>query len=277
MSLPDFLGLGAQRAGTTWLDRLLRHHPDIYLPERRKEVHFFDRHFDRGTEWYATFFPPPDRAGSYRRIGEITPRYLYDPVVPERIRRTLPDCRMIALLRDPVSRLYSQYGLHVRDRGERRTFADFVRSPGDGFERGLYSRQLERYLALFDREQILVLIYEEAVTRIEQAIGTLSTFLEVDAEPLRSYRDEGPLNPSFVPRLPRLRAAARAFGAGLRRRGADGIVNAAKRIGVPELFGRRPMPKISPQDDDDLRRRYADEIARLEQLLGRSLEIWKAG
>jgi hypothetical protein len=81
MDLPNFLGLGAQRAGSSWLYKLLQTHPDIYLPERCKEVHYFDRYYYRGIKWYKNFFHTHN---SYKYTGEITPIYLYNTSVPEK-------------------------------------------------------------------------------------------------------------------------------------------------------------------------------------------------
>ena len=77
MTLPTFLGIGVPRAGTTWLHQLLSAHPDVFLPSRRKEVRFFDRHHEEGQGWYEGFFCPPDEADRYSAIGEISPQYLY--------------------------------------------------------------------------------------------------------------------------------------------------------------------------------------------------------
>ena len=76
MTLPSFLVIGAQRAGTSLLHQILLAHPDVYVPAQRKEVHYFDRYFERGVEWYQSYFPAADAAGRYRAIGEITPDYL---------------------------------------------------------------------------------------------------------------------------------------------------------------------------------------------------------
>ena len=73
MALPNFLVVGAQRAGTTWLDAILRQHPEIYLPVKRKEIHFFDKNFSKGETWYSGFFPDDSAASDYKAIGEITP------------------------------------------------------------------------------------------------------------------------------------------------------------------------------------------------------------
>ena len=137
MTLPNLLGLGAQRAGTTWLDGVLRGHPDIFLPSRRKEVHFFDRYFQRGVDWYSTYFPRISLASDFKWIGEITPAYLYDPSVPARILATLPDCHFIVTLRNPADRAYSQYCYKVRNTADKRTFAEFIDEEQDALERGI--------------------------------------------------------------------------------------------------------------------------------------------
>ena len=68
MTLPTFLGIGAPRAGTTWLNTLLSSHPDVYMPTRREEVRFFDRDYDFGLGWYESFFPPPELTVEYRLL-----------------------------------------------------------------------------------------------------------------------------------------------------------------------------------------------------------------
>jgi hypothetical protein len=103
--LPDFLILGAQKAGTTALYAYLRWHPEITGPSW-KEVSYFDRHYRRGLSWYRGHFPIG--AGD-RLVGEASPGYLFHPLAPERVRATVPDAKLIALLRDPVDRALSHY------------------------------------------------------------------------------------------------------------------------------------------------------------------------
>ncbi|MGH2726565.1 MAG: sulfotransferase domain-containing protein, partial [Actinomycetota bacterium] len=122
--LPNFLILGAMKAGTTSLAYWLGEHPDVFLAPG-KELFFFNvpQRWELGVDWYRSQF-----AGSEGKIarGEATPGYLGHPQAAERIAATLPDVRLIALLRHPADRAYSQYW-HNRATGtETRTFARMV-------------------------------------------------------------------------------------------------------------------------------------------------------
>ena len=103
--LPDFLGLGVQKGGTTTLQRLLEQHPGAFLPDA-KELHYFSLHFAQGEAWYRAQFAA---ARSDQRCGEITPYYVFHPQAPDRVQALLPQAHLIVLLRDPVERVLSQY------------------------------------------------------------------------------------------------------------------------------------------------------------------------
>lgn len=212
--LPSFLIIGAQRAGTTSLYDHLRHHPDIAEPAGgeqsvswRKELHFFDEKFWRGIDWYRSFFP----LAASRRIArlrgsdlvayEATPYYLFHPAVPERVARTIPDVRLIALLRDPIERAYSHYQMMLRKNTERLSFEDAIAAEEERLageeerlladpryfsrhhrhhsyiSRGLYADQLERWFAHFPREQLLVLRAEDFFAKPAEALADVLAFL----------------------------------------------------------------------------------------------------
>ncbi len=113
--LPDFIILGAQRAGTSSLYYYLSQHPQI-LPAVRKELHFFDDHYRRGLGWYRSQFPTRGARGTI--TGEATPYYLSHPHAPARIQRLLPQARLIVLLRNPVERAISHYFFEVSHQRE---------------------------------------------------------------------------------------------------------------------------------------------------------------
>ena len=187
--LPEFLIVGAQRAGTTSLYNYLKQHPD--MGGWRKEIHFFDERYWRGLDWYRSFFPLELRRSWTRRrgrdlvCGEATPYYLYHPAGPARVAASVPDVRLVALLRDPIERAYSHYMLMRRTGRERLSFAEAIAAEESRLapereriandetfrgeehrhhsylSRGLYAEQLERWLEHFDEEQLLVLRAED--------------------------------------------------------------------------------------------------------------------
>jgi hypothetical protein len=112
--LPDFLLIGAQKAGTTSLYSYLAAHPGV-RPAARKEVHYFDVNYARGEDWYRAMFPTEralggaGAAGRRSITGEASPYYLFHPLAAERAAQLVPDARLIVLLRDPVERAWSHY------------------------------------------------------------------------------------------------------------------------------------------------------------------------
>jgi hypothetical protein len=204
--LPDFLIIGAQKAGTTALYDYLYRHPAISGP-RWKEVSFFDRHWRRGERWYRGNFP----RGAAPPVGEASPSYLFHPLAPERVRSLLPEARLVALLRDPVDRAFSHYQHEVALGREPLSFEDALaaeegRTRGEvermladpGYfshawwnhtyrARGLYAEQLERWYAAFPREQLLVLSTEELGAAPAETYARVLAFLGAPAHELTAY------------------------------------------------------------------------------------------
>jgi hypothetical protein len=212
--------IGAQKAGTTALYAYLRWHPAITGPSW-KEVSFFDRHWWRGEAWYRGQFPLRPRG---RLVGEASPSYLFHPLAPERARAVVPDAKLVALLRDPVDRAYSQYQHEVALHREPLSFEDALAAEDDRTRgevdrlladprafsrpwwdhtyaaRGLYAEQLERWLAVFPREQLLVVTTDELGERPGEAYASILTFLGAPPHQLDEYprvfdRDYAPMEP----------------------------------------------------------------------------------
>ena len=205
--LPDFLILGAQKAGTTALYAYLRWHPRITGPAW-KEVSYFDRHYRRGVRWYRGHFPI--RAAG-RILGEASPGYLFHPLAPERVRATVPDAKLIVLLRDPIDRALSHYHHEVALGREPLTFEEAIdaepertrgeeerllRDPGyfshawwdyAYLARGRYAEQLERWFAVFPREQLFVVASDELAAEPEQVYARVLVFLGAAPHELDSY------------------------------------------------------------------------------------------
>jgi Sulfotransferase domain len=277
MTLPNFLVIGAQRAGTTLLHGILQAHPEVFVPHRRKEIHFFDWYFDRGTAWYEKFFPDASSASNYKAIGEVTPDYLFDPAVPQRIKDTLPHCRFLTILRNPVDRAFSWYLFCLRSVAERRPVEQFLGEDETVLARGLYSEQLQRYFDLFPREGFLVLLLEELVQDSVTNFERIARFLELsDAWPNPAALMRDRVNASEIPRFRGAFARAQRVGEFFTRHDADWAVRLARKIGIPKLFGTSATrPSLPAPTRARLQEYYRSEICRLEQLLDRDLEVWR--
>jgi len=158
---PDFIGVGTQRSGTTWWQRLLRDHPAIRLPRnKKKEQHFFDKFGRRPMKpeditRYHDLFP----RASGELSGEWTPRYMRDIWGPRVLSRAAPDAKLLVMFRDPVER-YRSGVLHTAAREPGRVTTLLAT---DAVDRGKYASQLRRLYDYFDRDQVLVMQYEQCV------------------------------------------------------------------------------------------------------------------
>jgi hypothetical protein len=216
--MPEFLIIGAQRSGTTSMYTYLEQHPAVVPAVLCKGVHYFDVNYTRGDAWYESHFPSraykawvSKRAGQQALTGEGSPYYLFHPAVPSRVAATIPNVRLIAMLRDPISRAYSHYQHEVARGFETLPFEDALKveeerlagederlcaDPGyysfshqhhSYVSRGIYVDQLRRWMALFPQEQILVLDSNDFFVRPERAYREVLAFLSLSDSSLKVY------------------------------------------------------------------------------------------
>jgi|1186.fasta_scaffold34843_2 hypothetical protein len=198
--LPDYLILGTQKGGTNSLHDWLCEHPRVRRP-LAKEIHYFDNSFQRSLSWYRAHFPLC-RPGEL--TGEASPYYLYHPYVPERVAASLPQARLIVLLRDPVDRAISHHN-HERVQGFenlpleealaweperlrvakdrlRRDRLEFVFDHGHAsyVDRGRYAEQLERWWSHVARDRMLVLFSEDLFEHPVETLRQVQEFLGLE-------------------------------------------------------------------------------------------------
>jgi hypothetical protein len=180
-ALPDFVIIGGKKCGTSSLYNLLTQHP-LVEPAASKELHYFDLLFDEDTEWYRRCFPAPRwEDGRWTITGEGTP-YMASRFAPERMAEVVPQARLIALLRNPVDRAYSDYQQVVRKDRESRTFGEAVEGKTSEYLfRSVYVDQLLRWSEFFDREQMLVLKSEDFFERPAATLSRVLDFLDLPA------------------------------------------------------------------------------------------------
>lgn len=199
--LPDYLVVGAQKCGSTSLCSMISEHPDV-APALVKEVHFFETqaNFAKGADWYRAFFPTEKEADG-KLTGEGTP-LMHHPLATRRIAAMVPEARIIVILRDPVSRSWSQY-THDFVRGRVSTsFEDLVAAeeamPDLSIEalgedtkdarrwqrlsllrRGRYAEQIERWRVHFPREQMLILFLNDLAADPQGTMDRVHAFLDL--------------------------------------------------------------------------------------------------
>jgi hypothetical protein len=275
-SLPSFLGIGVPRAGTTWLHELLQSHPEVYVPRRRKELSFFDLHYGRGLDWYRKFFPRQPESNAYRSVGEITPYYFYGEDCPARIAQAGIG-KLVLILRHPADRAWSYYGQKIRNGMFRGSFEEFLECPKwPVIDQGHYSRYLRRYYGHFERRQMLVLVFEQAVTDVAGTQRALAGFLGVSEAGFAASEVSEAVNQSYVPRAGRLYGLAFRISKVCREYDLDWVVNGAKRLGVRQAFGAKgALTSMPPATRARLDEVFQPEIGALEDLLEIPLDAWR--
>jgi hypothetical protein len=299
---PDFIIVGAGKSGTTALDHFLGQHPDIFM-SKKKEPNFFSLegvdpdsyefpearayHFESVYE-KAPYLELFKDASGDQVAGENSNLYMVEERTAKRIRETLPDVRIIAMIRQPADRLFSRYQHMLRE--------DKV--PAEGFDRvfdrsslwwrradliieGFYAKNLRRFYDLFPKEQIRVYLYDDfrkdtggVLKDIFEFIGVSGDF-KVDTDMV--VNKSGVLKKNVFNRLlgqngSVVRGFKRLFPAW------HGRLKGNKEI-LKRLNNARNKQIVKMDFDPELRKKiteeiYFSDIQELEKLLGRDLSHW---
>jgi hypothetical protein len=274
MVLPTFLVIGAMKAGTTSLRDQLARHPDVFMSDP-KELHFFaaGQNWERGRDWYEAHFAG---AASVSARGEASPSYSQADIFPgvaERIVGTIPDVRLVYLVRHPIERIRSMY-LHQRANGrEDRPIADALAGASYYLNASRYSWQLAHYEGLVSPERIRVITLDGLRDDPGGVMAGLFDFLGVDprAVTVGDVR-RGRTEDKRVARRGRVRLAAVP---GYRR--AAELAPAGVRRRVRRLTTRRvdpSMAEIPPSLEAELVDRLRPDLVDLRRHLGDDFDAW---
>lgn len=291
MNKPSFICIGAQKAGTTSLQDLLVQHPSIYLSPQ-KEIKFFhrDEQYQKGMEWYLNHF---SNALPNQLIGDITPDYILYANTAERIATDLgKEIKIIAILRNPVDRTFSQFNFHRAAKVEKEsdfnkiiknyppidyennTFINWF-TPSYYIERSLYYHQLKRYFDIFPKENIHIAIFEELFgNQHDVEINKLYAFLGL----------EKPLTQSIIhshsTRVPKENFTYHFIN---KLRFLNSVIKTLipkKKYLTLRQFLLKTITKKPTKLNDELKKSllnnlFLNDILKLEKLIDRKLDIWK--
>jgi hypothetical protein len=180
--LPNFVVIGAPRAGTTTLASYLSDHPDVFVAPG-KEVRFFTHRWSRGLDWYRAQFAA---SGRQRRIGEASPQYMHDTVAMTRLTTVLPDADLIAVLRNPVDRANSHFHYRAARGLETRTLSEALHDELDGRQdvypylaMGAYHHQLTAIDDVAPHHRRLILWYDDLAEDLPGVLRSVASFLGI--------------------------------------------------------------------------------------------------
>lgn len=276
----DFIGVGAQKAGTSWVYACLYEHPEVCAPV--KEIHFFSRpRFSKGKDWYESHF---DRCDEGTKKGEFSTSYLYSEVAAERIAHMYSDAKLIAIVRNPIDRAYSHYcnslkaGLIPKDM----QFDAFAAQDVSVLEQGKYVEQLKRYMQYFSRKQLLVLVYEDIQKDPAAFMKQVYQHLEINPE-FEPTMLHDRVNIARIPRFIFIERLMHRVAEYLRKIHLDKLVWLIRKTNIPNhvrVINTERMSYSSENhgevyDRKALQKYYAADVAELGVILGRNLtEEW---
>jgi hypothetical protein len=291
VTLPNFIVIGAAKAGTTALYWYLAEHPDVFMSQV-KETNYFAyglnaegqllygdaniHHFPVKTlREYEQLFAD---AGKTAAIGEVSPLYLECPQAAGRIRELLPATKIICCLRHPVDRAYSDYLMYLRNRNRlfdparELTATSHWASPDSHWMRiGRYHEPLSRYFDAFPRSQIQVFLFDDLKRNLLGVVQALYRFLGVD--PAFEPDLETPHNVGGMPASRLLeglftsRSIRSAFEPWIPKQAANWVRWLRTR-------NMRQPPPLPSELRKELTVQFRDDIAKTSELIGRSLQHW---
>ncbi len=272
--LPNFLYLGPDKSGSSWLFEVLRNHPDCFVPAC-KDVYYFDEHYDKGMDWYLDFFR--DARPGVPAMGELSHSYLFSMEAADRIRQDLPGVKLMASLRQPVERCYSHYLYLVSSGLVTSSFAETIDNRPGLTRSSYYAKSVEGYLERFGPERFKVLFFDDLKKDPRHYASQVYDFLGLSFNEAFDYDKK----------VREARAARNVYLARLAKHGALmarklGLVNlvGAVKHGLAARLLYRPLkkgeaPKMDPEVGKRLLERYIPDIEATEKLLGVNLDHWK--
>lgn len=294
-SKPDFIGIGAMKSASGWIFKCLREHPEV-SNKNIKELYFFNKPYNyrKGIKFYLSIFK---KAPVNTIKGEFTPSYMLSPHVASRIYKHLPNVKIIACLRNPAERAYSDYRYNIQEDGRFNLYKDFedtLEKDKDFVERGFYYKQLKPYFDLFPKKNILIVFFEDLKKNPKEFIQNIFRFL-------------GLKNVNYVPslvnqklsktgayvityKLPILNQLAYRINSNIKQNSLKSKF--IEKMGIEKIFFKIrylnrtkivaknedviSIPPLKQETRDYLLNNiYREDIQNLEKLLNKVLSFWK--
>lgn len=286
--LPNFICVGAQKAGSSSLYKLLKSHPEVHVSEK-KEIHFFniEEEYNKGLSYYSSFFNENYRG--QKIIGEFTPDYLQYDFVPERIKKDLGLIKILIILRHPVDRSYSQFNFHkmLKLENNKSDFETFLKNevpvtkineriewyyPSYYLSKSLYYEQVKRYYEIFGKENVHVIIFEKMLKdRNITNLKSTCEFLGIDSSFSFQPNHSNPTLINFEePHIKLMRKIKTIILPFI----PNEIFNPLKNYLKKKIY-KTPEKLKSKLKKELFNTYFSEDVEKLEELTQLDLSIWK--
>jgi hypothetical protein len=272
---PNFIYIGANKAGSTWLYDVLARHPDIFMAPG-KGLYFFSKHYERGLDWYRDHF---EGAGEEKIVGEISHSYMYSKDVCKRIAEMDPAIRLMVGLREPADRAFADYLDAVKNGLIQGDFETALENEPPFLLRSHYTRYLTPYVEQFGRDAIHVGVFDELSADPNAYARKIFAFLGIEELDLSAAQQQK-MMPAGVPRSRFMAQLAKKASHTARALGLRGLRGKVKRSRAVRNALYRPFkadekPRMLPETRARLRDRFDEEVTHLDDLLGTDLrQTW---
>lgn len=272
---PNFIFLGPDKSGSSWLFAVLREHPQCFVPEC-KDIYYFDRYYDKGARWYSAFFDGCE--GDELAVGELSHDYLFSADAAGRIRDDFPNATLLTILRHPVDRTWSQYLYMLRNGYASENFQDALKKYPFLISNSLYARHLSKYQDAVDSGRLTIFWFDDLVDSPTQFASKIFSCLGVDDMEIVSV---GEMVRGAAQARNRLLSYAVKKGAlTLRNFGAANLVGRVKHSKVSQIlyrpYSKGEKPQITPNDRYELLQQFMPDIEVLEGMTSYDLSHWKS-
>lgn len=286
--LPNFIIVGAPKAGTTSLYYYLAEHPEVYMSSE-KEPNFFSKgeiekqnlyYKKRNVETVEEYIKLFKNVKNEKAVGEASVSYLYYQEVPQKIKRIIPDAKIIIALRSPVERAFSHYLMDLRLGYIELSFEDVVYKRVEHkylnlfyqqyVELGFYFEQVTRYIKCFGRDQIKIILFEDLKNKPKETISNLYRFLGVKEKFLPHFESR-----HNVFKLPKNRLFSRIYSIHGLRKVISSLMSGKLKERINNIFCNTKRPIINLKTKEFLLSLYFNDIEKLETLIERDLKNWK--
>ena len=266
------------RTGSTWLHEYLLSRNDVCLPKGVKETFYFGPNYSKGEEWYRSYFRHFDPI-RHRSVIEVCPTLFASSEAIPRVRKVLHAPTLMATLRDPVERAWSNY-MHLRQHGEiMMGFEAAVRKFPSLAIPGLYAKHLAEWIDEFGREKVHVVLYDDLKERQPEFVLKVNEVFGLPHVPLKTLPSKD-TNAGRLPYNPLLAKIIHRAKSKLHDHGLHWVVNAGKRVGLSRVIrgrvGHGPTrARMTPDIHSYLVEQFSPDVEKLEKLLNIDLEPWR--